>query len=70
MKLLTSRFFAFCFAALFATASFANLGDINVLKAREAYDKENAAALNEYTNKLKAQSHILAPYAQYWLNDP
>lgn len=67
MKLLTSRFFAFCFAALFATASFANLGDINVLKAREAYDKENAAALNEYTNKLKAQSHILAPYAQYWL---
>ena len=67
MKLLTNRFLTFCFAALFATASFANLGDINVLKAREAYDKENAAALNEYTNKLKAQHHILAPYAQYWL---
>jgi soluble lytic murein transglycosylase len=67
MKLLTSRFLAFCFATLFATASFANLGDINVLKARESYDKENAAALNEYTNKLKAQHHILAPYAQYWL---
>lgn len=67
MKLFVSRILLFWFAALFATASFANLGDINVIKAREAYDKENVAALTEYTSKLKAQHHILAPYAQHWL---
>jgi soluble lytic murein transglycosylase len=67
LKLLMSRFLVFWLAVLFTTVSLANLGDINVLKAREAYDQENAAALNEYTNKLKSQNHILAPYAQYWL---
>lgn len=42
-------------------------GDIDVLKAREAYDKENATALAEFASQLQADKHILAPYAQYWL---
>lgn len=65
-QLFVSLFFIFYFAILTANVSYA-AGDINVLKAREAYDKENATALAELANQLKAEKHILAPYAQYWL---
>lgn len=64
-QLLVSLSFIFCFATFMANVCYA--GDIDVLKAREAYDKENATAVAELANQLQAEKHILAPYAQYWL---
>ncbi len=66
-QVLINRFFVFFFSIVVASSSHAALGDINVLKAREAYDKENVSALTEFANQLQAEKHILAPYAQYWL---
>lgn len=37
------------------------------IKAKEAFDKENIKALTTHTQKLKAQAHLLSPYAEYWL---
>lgn len=64
-QLFVSRFFIFCFVMFMANVSYA--GDIDVLKAREAYDKENVTALAALANQLQAEKHLLAPYAQYWL---
>src|SRR4051812_3989422 len=35
--------------------------------ARDAYKKQDDAALEAYTRQLQAQNYILAPYADYWL---
>ncbi len=37
------------------------------LKAKEAYEKEDAKALDQYLNQLEADNYLLAPYAKYWL---
>ena len=37
------------------------------LKAKEAYEKEDAKALDQYLNQLEAENYLLAPYAKYWL---
>jgi len=66
-SLLINRLFIFCVTVIVASNSYAALGDINVLKAREAYDKENVTTLKKVANQLQAEKHILAPYAQYWL---
>jgi peptidoglycan lytic transglycosylase len=47
--------------------SYAAASNQDVLKAREAYDKEDVAALLKYTHQLESQNHMLAPYAKYWL---
>jgi soluble lytic murein transglycosylase len=41
--------------------------DEPLLKAQDAYDKENAAELAKYVNQLEASNDMLAPYAKYWL---
>jgi soluble lytic murein transglycosylase len=66
-QLLANRCFIFCFAMCVAATNYAAVGDINVLKAREAFDKEKASVLAEYVKQLQKEQHILAPYAQYWL---
>ncbi|NOT68295.1 MAG: transglycosylase SLT domain-containing protein [Methylophilaceae bacterium] len=35
--------------------------------ARSAYQRQNEAALAEYTQQLQAQNYVLAAYADYWL---
>lgn len=65
-QLLAYRFFIVCFILSIANTGFA-ASDINVLKAREAFDQEKATVLAAYTHRLQAEHHILAPYAQYWL---
>jgi len=68
MRQLSLSFFVItCLFMSVTTASHAATGDINVLKAREAFDKEKVETLTAYTNQLQAQHHILAPYARYWL---
>lgn len=49
------------------TVAYAAVGDEDVLKAHQAYKKEDAIALSVYAKQLEAQNHILAPYANYWL---
>lgn len=66
-KGIVSRFILMLASMTFISLSHAAVGDDDVLKAREAFDKENVAALSTYADKLQAQQHILAPYAQYWL---
>ena len=66
-KRLVSRFILLLASMTFISLSHAAIGDDDVLKAREAFDKENSVALTTYASKLQAQQHILAPYAQYWL---
>jgi soluble lytic murein transglycosylase len=71
-QLLFNRLLILCFASSLAitsdaATSDAAAGDMIVIKAREAYDKENVIALAKYANQLQAEKHILAPYAQYWL---
>lgn len=39
----------------------------SVVKAKEAFEKENTKALSIHTKQLLRQQHVLAPYAQYWL---
>lgn len=48
------------------SVSYAAEDDQIVVKAREAYDKENAVTLSDYANQLESSNHILAPYARYW----
>lgn len=38
-----------------------------LLKAKEAYQKENAKELSTLVNQLESNQYILAPYARYWL---
>lgn len=66
-QFLLSRFLILCLACVMASPSNAASGDMIVIKAREAYDKENVTALAAYADQLQLQQHILAPYAQYWL---
>jgi soluble lytic murein transglycosylase len=66
IKLAVSRFILIFISFTIASSSCAAVGDEDVLKAREAYDKENPVTLSGYAKKLQAQQHILAPYAQYW----
>lgn len=62
-----SRFIMLLASTTFIGLSHAATGDAEILKAREAFDKENVAALSTTVDQLQAQQHILAPYAQYWL---
>lgn len=52
--------------SLLVSASLARAGDVDVQRARAAYDKKNAIALSEYTRQLQNEEHVLAPYAEYW----
>ncbi len=45
----------------------ADTNDKIFLKAKEAYEKEDAKALDQYLNQLEAENYLLAPYAKYWL---
>jgi soluble lytic murein transglycosylase len=66
-QLLRIRLLVLCMTSIIASASVAASNDMIVLKAREAYDKENVTALAKYADQLQLEKHILAPYAQFWL---
>ncbi|MEE9331498.1 MAG: transglycosylase SLT domain-containing protein [Methylophilaceae bacterium] len=51
----------------FSCMGHANTGDEIVLKAKQAYEKEDVIALSSYATQLQTQKHLLAPYAKYWL---
>jgi soluble lytic murein transglycosylase len=60
--------FIFIMISMFViNVSYAANGDEAVIKAREAFEKENVVTLSEYADQLETQHHILAPYAKYWL---
>jgi soluble lytic murein transglycosylase len=67
MKNITIRFILLWAALTVVGLSHAGNGDEFVLKAREAFGKENVVALSAHVAQLEAQQHILTPYAQYWL---
>ena len=37
------------------------------LKAKEAYEKEDVKALNQYLDQLESDNYLLTPYAKFWL---
>lgn len=66
--MLLPRIIAIAFiSCIFTTSVRADSLDEDMLRARLAYDKKDTIALSEEVQQLKAQSYLLAPYAEYWL---
>ena len=59
--------FCLVFGSSLVTETVHAASDLNVLKARKAFDQENTKALTKYTKQLQVAKHLLAPYAEYWL---
>jgi len=53
-------------SCMFIVSASAEIADSVLLKAREAYEKENADELAKYVVKLESNNDLLAPYAKYW----